>query len=100
MTTEQEALEVLDRSLATVAEDLGAMTGLNERAYEDACVALRFLAAQWKGRELVPRRAVAMVLGMVNIMVNVSDRYGTEEGPIIVDKAAKLDELITACFVD
>lgn len=100
MTTEDEAIDILDQSLETLVSEFGSENGLNDRAYNDACAMLQFLAEQWRGRHLVPRRAVAMILGTVSIMLNVSHDWDESSRGEIETKAGYLDQLIGACFID
>jgi hypothetical protein len=96
--TEQEAIDRLAKGLEILAADLGAMIGLNQRAFDQVCDSLRFLAREWRGRDLIPRRVVAELWGVTDIMINVSERYGSVEGPRLCDKAAQLNDLIVECL--
>jgi len=100
MNSEQEAIDVLDASLETLVGDLAAGMGLNEGAYGRACDALRYLARAWQGRDVVPRRAVALVLDVVTVIFNAIADWKEEHKVPVVKKACELDELIGACFID
>lgn len=100
MRMEREELDMLERNLESLVGDLAAMKVLNESALDRVCESLQFLADAWRGKEMVPRSAVAMLLDLDGLMLNVSKRYGPDVGPKIVDKAAILQELIGNCFVD
>ena len=97
--TEEELVDSLEIQLARLIGDLGAMKGVNDDAFRGASRALRGLREVWAGRTQLPRRAVIAMFGCVPIMLNASHRYG-QAGESVVDKAAKLDELINECLLD
>lgn len=97
---EEQAAEVLRKSLATIGSDLGAMRGVPEESYEHVCEVLRFYAKRWRGRDMIPRGAMAELWGVTDLLIGASERYGAVEGPKIVDKAAHIHELVVACLFD
>lgn len=100
MTMEEDTIDALDTALDRFISDLGSMRGFNDDAYKQVCAALKSLAQMWAHKEHVPRRAVASILGVVDIMLNVRERYDTATVQLLEDGSAELDELIGACFVD
>jgi len=100
MMPEDDAVDALERGVKALVADLGAMKGLNGSAYETVCVALRTLASRYAGCARVSRRMVAQVYGLPDLILGIVDRYGPAVGPVLVNKAAELDDLIIACFVD
>lgn len=74
--------------------------GFDQEAFDRLCVTVRDCAASWKGRDDIPKAAVAVFLDTYPTMVSTSYLYDQAGNQRIQQAAEDLAELIRDCLYD
>lgn len=91
--------EDLERRSAAFAVPLRMGSGFDEGAYDALCAVLRDCAAEWRGRDVIPKRAANVLLDLVPSVAASAEFYEVSVASRVHSAEMELDRLVRECLV-